>query len=267
MSADSPARPARRAGCVRGLVDAHFRGGISVAGERTLRLHLRECGACRAYYDRHLVLAEIDPASKSARERIGNALGLTEERREARVSPFVWAGVALAAALIAAIPLRRMHAGDAEFTPRGATSLGAEPRVFVYRMQPHQRLEASAETTIRKSDDLAFAYSNPPGQAAQTHLLVYGVDEHRHVYWYYPEWTDAAADPRAIAVSPGAEMRELPHAIRHDLDGQRLTIVAVFTNDEPSVRAIEARVAKQAVDEPLGLPGAHEERLTLTVER
>ena len=254
--------------CVRGLVDAHFRGGISVAGERTLRLHLAECAACRAYYDRHLVLAEIDPASKSARDRIGHALGLTEGRREPRVSPFAWAGVALAAALMAIIPLRRMHAGDAEFTARGAaTSLGAEPHVFVYRMHPHQRLEASVDTTIRSTDDLAFAYSNPPGQAAQTHLLVYGVDEHRHVYWYYPEWTDAAADPRAIAVSPGAEMRELPHAIRHNLDGQRLTIVAVFTNDEPSVRAIEARVAKQGEGEPLGLPGASEERLVLTVER
>src|SRR5207245_502455 len=117
---------------------------------------------------------------------------------------------------------------------------------------------------IHPSEDLAFAYSNP---SSLSHLLVFGVDEHDHVYWYYPAWTNTAENPRAVGIAGGPEVRELPEGISHPLDGRSLTIFAIFTNDDPSVRTIEELVAKRgASDAALPLPGAVERRVLFTVE-
>ena len=43
----------------RRLIDAHFAGRPSPAGEQELRRHLVTCPACRGYYDRHLLLGRI----------------------------------------------------------------------------------------------------------------------------------------------------------------------------------------------------------------
>src|SRR4029079_4255923 len=55
----------------RVLIDAHFRGEVPPGGERRMRLHLVDCADCRAYYDRHLRLALVDPqAALPANERL-----------------------------------------------------------------------------------------------------------------------------------------------------------------------------------------------------
>jgi hypothetical protein len=261
-------------GRARALVDAHFRGRIAPDAERAMRAHVTDCAACRSYYERHMILAEIDPRAKreGAEARIARGLGLLPSRswlggapsRALRVAPLAWAACAAAIALFAIFPKRHHDAND--FTARGVTSMGEEARVFVYRMQPLARLDEArpdGDRQIRKNDALAFAYTNPRGYE---HLLVFGVDEHRHVYWYYPAWTNAAEDPRAIAIDGGRDTRELPHAIRHDLDGQTLTIFAVFTHDEPSVRGVEAIVAAHdPASGPLRSSDAFEQRVALTV--
>jgi hypothetical protein len=95
---------------------------------------------------------------------------------------------------------------------------------------------------------------------------VYGVDEHRHVYWYYPAWSNPSDDPHAIAVDPGVALRELPEAIRHEIDGHELTIHAVFLDHDTSVRQVERWVEEaRTPNEPL--PGAaYEEHVALAVE-
>jgi hypothetical protein len=247
--------------CPRALIDAHFRARISPEDERAMRLHLAGCSRCRAYYQRHLVLAEIDPGAKSAEARIAVGLGLSFPRRAARMAPLSWAAFAVAAALLLVLPLR--HRATGEFTARGATAEAAEPQLFVYRMRPLERL-SPPQATIHTRDDLAFAYVNPSGLR---HLLVFGVDEHNHVYWYYPAWTRESENPRAIEIAGGADVRELPEAISHPLDGRSLTIFAIFTDDEPSVRAVEELIAKRGSQaDPLPLPNAHEQRQYFTVE-
>jgi RNA polymerase sigma-70 factor (ECF subfamily) len=173
-------------------------------------------------------------------------------------------GVAAAALSLALVQPRVRDLG---FTPRGALrplapSAASAPAFFAYRIEPAARLEARG-ATIRPTDDLAFAYTNPSGYRR---LLVYGVDEHRHVYWYYPAWSDPVADPHAIGVAPGVELRELPEAIRHAIDGRELTIHAVFLDEDTSVRAVEHWIADpRTAGEPLPAT-LHEERITLSVE-
>jgi hypothetical protein len=87
---------------------------------------------------------------------------------------------------------------------------------------------------MRASDELAFAFDNP---ASARHLLIFGVDEHRHVYWYHPAWVNPATTPTAVAIPGGRH--ELPEAVSHDLDGGVLTLYAVFANEAVSVRELE----------------------------
>lgn len=251
-------RPPRT--CSRSLIDAHFAGSVSPAREKAMRAHLPDCEACRGYYDRHLGLAQLDPRAISAEERIARGLGL-RARPQAATSWWVALAFAAAVALVAFVPLSGRHAS--EYTTRGTLG-AASPQFFAYRIDPAQRLEVRG-SVIRATDDLAFAYTNAPGFRA---LLVYGVDEHRHVYWYYPAWSNPAEDPHAIPISAGPQVRELPEGIRHDLDGRELTIHAVFLQDDATVRRVERLVSEARVPgDPLPIAGAHEERLTLTVER
>ena len=63
-------------GCVRDLVDAHFAGRIAPVRERRMREHLPGCASCSRYYEKHLVLASLDPRAPSAQERMAVGLGI-----------------------------------------------------------------------------------------------------------------------------------------------------------------------------------------------
>jgi hypothetical protein len=242
--------------CVRRLIDSHFAGTIAPREERAMRSHLGECAECRTYYERHLVVASLDPRAIRAEQRIATGLGLGPRR--ARGGTWT-AAMALATAAFALFVMQSRTSLD--FTPRGLHA-SAKPSFFAYRIDPAGKLDAQGGT-IRATDDLAFAYTNPEGLRR---LLVFGVDEHRHVYWYYPAWSDPSADPHAIAVDPGVDLRELPEAIRHEIDGDRLTIRAVFLDRDMSVRQVEQWVADpRTSDAPLPAT-AYEERVNLNVE-
>ena len=46
-----------------------------------LRQHLTACAPCRNLYERHLLVAQLDPAAPAARQRLARGLGLCEGRR------------------------------------------------------------------------------------------------------------------------------------------------------------------------------------------
>lgn len=232
------------------LVDQHFelRGGP--AGERRLRAHLDSCEACRARYRRQLLLARLDPQAPSPQERLARGLGLASRRPARRWLALVTAAVGTAAA-IALWP-----SPDKGFTARGGPA--ALPSMVVYRVD---RAGASEPVggVIGPTDELAFAYRNPK---ARKFLLVFGIDEHRHVYWYHPSWSDAAQDPEAVPIRPGDDLVELPEAIAHPLDGHTLTVHALLLDRPLRVREVEERVLR---GEPV--PGADDEALRLEVRR
>ncbi len=246
----------------RALVDAHFAETISPRRERELRQHLPGCAACRAYYDRHLLISQLDPRARSAQDRLAAGLGIDPAKKRTTLAHLVLALSAVAALFLAVVPPRNSRSGD--FVARGAALATSDAKLLVYRLG-HGQPPQSLGTTLQPSDELAFAYSNPGGYKR---LMIFGVDEHGHVYWYHPEWSDAATDPHAIEIQPGGEVHELPAAISHSLDGSELHLFAVFMNEDLSVRGIEKMMQERnSSADPLPLTTAVVKEVLLRVER
>jgi hypothetical protein len=254
---------------MRRHIDAHFAGRIAPEAERALRAHLPACDGCRAHYENHLLLAELDPRAPDARARLGAGLGLraggpAPRRRVLGAIGVVGAAAAAAAVLVVAAPARR---GEVDgFAARGTgagTPAGGGNELRVFRLRRGER-PAPAREAIARTDELAFAYRNP---ARRERLLVFGADEHGHVYWYHPAWSDEADNPVAVVISTAPGQHELPTAILHPLDGRRLDIVGLFVSRPVAVREVEQAIARRgaAPATPL-LPDAIEVRTTIAVE-
>jgi hypothetical protein len=218
----------------RQLMREHFSLRISVERERSLRLHLQDCRACSARYDRHLLLAKLDPSAASAEQRLAAGLGF-----RARPEPrWLWLQAGLGAALVAACALLLLaRRPAAELAGRGGAPLQAQ--VVVYRVAGQTATPVGQ--TMRRGDELAFAYANPAGFKK---LMIFGVDEHGHVFWYHPGWATAADNPRAVDIVAGPQLHELTEAVAHELDGKRLKIHALFTNADLSVRDLESMLQR-----------------------
>jgi hypothetical protein len=241
----------------RASIDRHFGGTISPGDERSMREHLPTCDACHAHYRRWLILSKLDPAALPAERRIARGLGLGRPS-VSRIVPL--GAVTLLAAAAAVLLWARVGSPPAEFTSRGATLPAPSSRVFVYDVHPGEAA-ALASGTIARRDELAFAYENG---AAMNRVMIFGVDEHRHVYWFYPAWTREADDPVAIPIETDGRRHELPEAVRHDFDGTQLEVRSVFLDRPLDVREIEALVRAHPVG-PLAIPGAVESSITFAL--
>jgi len=240
----------------RAHIDRHFGGRIDPASECALRAHLPGCSRCRKYYDRYLLLSRIDPAMPAAEARLGNPLRLSAR------SGVEWLRAGLVTAALATMVVLAFVPGS-DFVPRGNANALPPPELRVFRLRkgaPAQLVGAA----MRASDELAFAYRNP-GRAR--HLVVYGADEHGHLFWYYPAWENAADDPSAIAIDASAGLRELPDAVANDLDGQRLFLHALFVPTAIRARTIERLAKASDPAAPLDLPGAEQSTQLIEVER
>jgi hypothetical protein len=236
-------------------VERHFAGRIRPSAERALREHLPQCRACRAAYERHALFAQLDPSMPSSGERMRVGLGLAR-RRPDPVRIGTLAVCASAGLLLTALVMQRPTEG---FVARGPMPL-AEPHLLVYRVSSDSP-PALATAKMRARDELAFGYQNPTGKKR---LLVFGVDEHRHVFWYHPSWTNADDHPVAVAIETGGSIHELTEAISHALDGDQLEIHAVFTDEALSVQDVERRLETGRA--PL-FPGDTEQLTHLEVQR
>jgi hypothetical protein len=205
-------------------VDRHFAGRTSPAEEAALRAHLPSCAPCQQRYRRQLVLAKLDPRAISAEDRLAAGLGFAPPKRPRRLTP-VWALVAMAAAVVLFVGTRTEAP-----QPRGA----AHATLLIYRVGAAG--SAPASDRVAAGDELAFAYANPGGRR---YLLIYGEDEHGHVYWFHPGWPANSPAPSAVAARPGVGPHELPEAVRHRFDGRRLRVTAVFTDERLGVSAFE----------------------------
>ncbi len=248
----------------RRAIAAHFAGRTSTARETTMRAHLLTCPPCKGHYQRHLTLARLDPRALPAADRIARGLGFRlrasggGHRRASLVAGLTVSVAAIAVAALAIFPVRkpdqrvdpaRAVGANADFTARGTgASVGRAAAFWTYRVgvEGTPRL---ADQAIQRGDELAFAYSNPIGKPF---LMIFGVDEHRHVYWFHPAWPPGQAAPAAVRVAEGPGPHELPGAIHQALDGRRLNVYAVFSDGALEASAVEAAVSLSAT--PDGLP-------------
>jgi hypothetical protein len=239
------------------LVDRHFAGRLGVLQENEMRAHLPGCAACRDRYERHLLYAELTGRGRSAQERIAQGLELGRpSERPWRVFPLSLATATAAAAMVAVMFQPTRHPPQlaqapkvapakvatppkpaGEFTPRGAPP-GGSAALQIYEV-PRTGKPYLADGKISPRRELAFTYVNPRGYKK---LLVFGIDDRGAVFWFYPEWTKAALNPEAVAIKPGLVPLELEAAIRHQLRGQRLRVVGIFTDESLTVREVEERV-------------------------
>src|SRR3982750_3262685 len=94
------------------LVDAHFECSISPARERTLRSHLPNCASCREYYEKYLLLSQLDPKAKTPEARLATGLGIGANRTSLRAAPMAVALCAAAALALPIVPLRSRNADE-----------------------------------------------------------------------------------------------------------------------------------------------------------
>ncbi|MDZ4697751.1 MAG: hypothetical protein SGI86_21625 [Deltaproteobacteria bacterium] len=240
---------------IRTLIDQHFSLRIAADAERRMRDHLPECASCKTYYETHLQLSYLDPAAAQPMERLGSALGLRPFWNALPIRKLATGmSLALAAvALLVFLPNARKadpvamvspsEPGDG-FTARGSSATGtAALAVFEMDGDKPRALENAASFSTKS--ELVFGYRNP---ANRTHLLVFGVDSRNRVHWYFPEWTDAEQNPRAVRIEPSGAVHQLPDAISHVLAPGTLRLYGVFTNKVLDVQTVEAALGPEGPD-------------------
>ncbi|AKU94398.1 hypothetical protein AKJ09_01062 [Labilithrix luteola] len=215
-----------------------------------------ECSECRGRYGRHLLLSKLDPRAMAREERVARGLGVG--RAIKGVPGAVLGPLALAAAFV--LLLSRLPSGGDGFAARGrrpmmqTTTLGPEApsptkgAVYVHRVVAGgSPIPVTRE--IHRDDELVFAYEN---QGQKQNLMIFGVDELGHVYWYFPAWTDARDNPFSIGIDSTPGTHELREAIAHPIVGRKLEIHALFLDSPLSVREVETMIAEHRLDLPTG---------------
>jgi hypothetical protein len=253
------------AGCARRRqVDEHFAGRLAAAAEKTLREHLVGCGSCRDRYTRHLRLEAIDPRALGFVERMRRGLGLARPRFSTRLVGMGGLGAALALGAVLLLP--RLASGPlGDVSGLRARGGGSATLPLVLEFPDGTEIAgfrtsgpgAPAPATQRWSEatELAFTYRNSAGW---THLMVFARDEGGQVFWFYPQWTDPAADPAAVELAAGPGRHELPAAVAHRFRGGRLALCALVSRGPVSVREVETALAagRQASAAVGGAPAA-----------
>jgi hypothetical protein len=240
------------------LVDRHFAGTTSGAGERRMWRHLPRCARCRERYRARALIESLDAEGEArARARIGRLLfeGARAERAaqpaRTRLALGLTGACAGAFVLLAVVVLGRsvVRRDGGDFQPRGSLQATANdpapvgPALTLYRVAPGGVPER-AGSVIRLGESLAFAYGNPaPGAGkAARFLMVFAHDRAGRVFWYWPAWTDPAAPPRALAIdtTAGGARVELGESVQQPLAPGELTVMGLFCGRQLDVLTVEA---------------------------
>jgi hypothetical protein len=91
--------------------------------------------------------------------------------------------------------------------------------------------------------DLLFAYRNRASEDFR-HLMILAVDPAGSVYWFYPAYQEAGADPASIEIArTDGQAVELPDRVGHRFPAGPLVVYALFTRSPVPVSRIEALIA------------------------
>jgi hypothetical protein len=217
----------------RRLMDRHFGGRATPAGETEMWAHLDGCEPCRQYYERHRLLAALDPAAPAAKARLAAGLGFSPAPRP---RPWLVPTLTLAAAGAAALLLFAPARLRPEFAARGpgVAEAPSGPRLHIVRVLGPDRF-AELGPSVRADDALAFAHVNAAGFPW---LMVVGVDERGALYWFHP---DPDRSDRSVPIAEGEGARtELGEAVQPGFGGKSLRILGLFSREPLETRAVES---------------------------
>lgn len=249
------------------LVDEHFEGKISPERESRLRAHLAGCDSCSSYYERRVLFAKLDPSALSLEDRLAIGLGLPRAPAESepgesttakgeppapspRRKVLVMAVTLFAAAAVLLLWFFGKKPADDGIASRGKHD-SSVPYVRVYQ-STKGGVPEPLTGPVHRTSELAFAYESTPDYDK---LMIFGLDEHGHVYWYYPAWTDPSMNPASVTLATNPDLHPLREAVAHDLDGRTLEVHALFSHESRTVLQIESALAgKKAPQGPLRFP-------------
>jgi hypothetical protein len=247
------------------LVDSHFAGRITPSAERRLRDHLDVCDACRAHYDRWLVLAEIDSEVLPRAARLAIGLGLRQPSPPSRASALALAFAAALGSLGIVFAWGHASPGALGRLCRAIPAPSSEAEFAVYKVGRGGAQSAllHADQEIAPNQPLGFAYAKAAGTK---HLVIFGVDERRHVVWYRPAIAESSESLPLVPITDGALLHELSETFTQTLDEGTLQLFAVFTNREDlRLSEVETAVANAPSALTLGLPGCEVRDIRLNV--
>lgn len=237
------------------VIERHFAGDLEKSKEQAMRKHLPECASCRKYYERHMMLADLDPKALLPEERLEKALGL---KRKFRMPPFLLPATAMTVVAIVLIVLFvkpiNFSLKSSGFAFRGETlTQTLSPHVWVFRMQKNNK-PMPVENEIMREDELAFAYDNP---TKKPYFLIVGIDELQHIYWFQPPWVDPNQNPVAPTAKTLPGKHTIPLATSHAYEGNALAVYGFFVDRSWSVKEAEAQILKNLeANRPVHLPKA-----------
>lgn len=233
---------------VEGLIEAHFAQRTTVDQERMFRSHMASCDRCRGHYERCLTVAQLDPHSVGAKDRLRFALGIT--RPATPKAPWLWAAGTVSACAAASlvlwfnvtspVPGTAATATVPGFAERGG-SLTAQGALAVFQVVKGDQLQPlAASARVTDSAELSVSYRTPMEHAF---VMIFAVDAAQKVHWYVPAWHDANTAPAAKPVPPG-HVESLYEAVTHPLAPGNVRMIALFLNRPADVLEVETAWAK-----------------------
>ena len=237
-------------------------GGLSLDRSAALERHVQRCPRChrqRADYQRiigQLAAAESGADAGFRRQLLArirqqpaspNAGAVVGGRRRMVVGAFASAavlalGLSLGARSRSPEAPQGMHSQPAEgFVARGSESeRAAAPELWIFsRAGAREYQPVGAQ--IHADAPLAFGFLNPD-DTRYRYLMVLAVGQTGRVYWYYPSYQRAGADPAAVTISSGKH--ELPDEVAHPLSAGALRVVALFAARPYRVSTVEGAVRR-----------------------
>ncbi|HMA91398.1 MAG TPA: hypothetical protein VKP30_01880 [Polyangiaceae bacterium] len=110
-----------------------------------------------------------------------------------------------------------------------------------------------------------FSYTNL-GSSPFEYLVIFSVDAHKNVRWFYPAYEQPGTNPASIAIKHDLADVPLPDLIHQDWAPGPIAIHALFSSRPLHVLEVEAWIehagSMQALREPLNVSGAYDQVTT-----
>ena len=240
-------------------------GELSVNQTQVLRQHILHCSQCSRLSGELQQLSDkirIDPAEFSdpkLQQAILTQLSVVAPKpgQSRRKFSSRWAPVSLALAtgavafvlIFLLLPTEKqsfMDPGD-QFQARAAFTDPSQRwwALWMFESNESARQYREVKSQISQDAQLVFGYLNHPpvSEQAYSHLMIFGIDQQAHVFWYYPAFQELGTDPKSISIQPGKH--PLPDRVEHSLHTGRLCIFALFTKSALRVSQMEQMVRQQ----------------------